>query len=43
MDDTDGWTAVKRVLLTKKSAMRIFIGKYLQTLGGDFTPPYFKE
>jgi len=41
MDETDGGIAVKRVLLTKKSAVRIFIGKYLQILGGDFTPPYF--
>ena len=27
----------------KKSAARIFIGKYLQILGGDFTPPHFEE
>ena len=30
MDETDGGIAVKRVLLKKKSAVRIFIGKYLQ-------------
>ena len=41
MDETDGDTAVKGVLLTKKSAERIFIGKYLQILDGDFTPPHF--
>jgi len=27
--------------MTKKSAVRIFIGKYLLILGGDFTPPHF--
>ena len=43
MDETDGGTAVKRVLLTKKSAVRIFIAEYLHILGGYFTPLYFYE
>ena len=31
----------KRVLQPQKSALRIFSGKYLQKLGGDFTSPHF--
>ena len=31
----------KWVLQPQKSALRIFVGKYLQKLGGDFASPHF--
>jgi len=31
----------KWVLQPQKSALRFFLGKYLQKLGGDFASPHF--
>ena len=33
----------KWVMRPQKSALRIFLGKYLQKLGGDCASPYFVQ